>query len=95
MAVYQNPTATSSRYRPVLEVRLSSQGVLLAAGEPRYDTLDQYIEQFAAPLSSLRSIGWWTFADPMMPECRLLVQCAPEPLCDRCQQALDACACAF
>jgi hypothetical protein len=95
MAMYQNPPMPATRYRPILEIKLSIQGALLAAGEPRYDTLDQYIAQFAAPLSSLQGIGWWTFADPIVPECRLLLQCAPELWCDRCQQALEACSCAF
>ena len=97
MELYQETPALSParHYRPVLEVKIASNGALLCATEARYDTLQQYIEQFAAPLSSLRGVGLWTFYDPIGPQCTLLLQCEPEPWCDRCLQALAVCACPF
>jgi hypothetical protein len=83
------------RFKPIQEIRFSTSGVLLSTSEARYDTLQEYIAQFAAPLSSLPGSGLYSFADPLVPECRLLVECAPEPWCERCLQALAACGCAF
>jgi len=98
MAVYQIPVPVSPptrQYRPVREMRIASNGALLAAGEPRYDSLAQYISQFAAPLSQLAGVGWWSFYDPIHPEVTLLLQCEPEAWCERCHQPLNACECPF
>jgi hypothetical protein len=96
MSVYQESTALSSRhYRPVLEVKVGKHGALLCAGKARYDSLQEYVDMFAAPLSSLRGVGLWTFYDPLCPQCTLLLRCEPEPWCARCQRALEACRCPF
>ena len=83
------------QYRPVREVMIARNGALLSAGEPRYDTLQEYIGQFAAPVSQLRGAGLWSFSDPITPECTLLLQCEPEEHCGRCTEALRACECPF
>src|SRR5262245_34745307 len=97
MSVYQESTALSPtrQYRPVLEVKVGKHGALLCAGKARYDTLDEYIGQFAAPLSSFPGVALWSFYDPASPEATLLLQCVPEPWCNRCQRALEACRCLF
>jgi hypothetical protein len=76
-------------------MRIATNGALLAASEARYDTLQEYIQQFAAPLSMLPGMGWWSFYDPLMPDGTLLLHCAREAWCDRCRQPLQACECPF
>jgi hypothetical protein len=97
MLVYQNDTPLSRpvQYTPVREVRMAMNGRLLSAGAPRYDTLQAYIHQFAAPLSTLRGAGLWSFYDPIHPELTLLVECEAEPVCERCTLVLDTCHCPF
>lgn len=92
MAVYQHDRV---QYKPVREVRLDTAGALLSAGVPRYDSLAQYIDQFAAPLSTLQGSGLWSFQDPMAPSLRVLVECEPQDWCGRCDRSLDDCNCAF
>src|SRR5262245_56574530 len=95
---FYNETALVSThpvaYRPTREVRLTKAGQLIAAAAPRYDRLDHYIAMFGAPLSALKGNGLWTFADPIE-QMALLVECEPEPVCERCAAALHVCSCAF
>ena len=98
MAFYQIDAPVSAivlQYRPVREVMIARNGALLSAGGPRYDTLQEYIGQFASPVSMLRGSGLYTFDDPIAPECTLLVQCEPEERCGRCREALHQCECPF
>jgi hypothetical protein len=59
------------------ECRLSPAGLLLAGGNARYDTLEEYRQHVGAPTSSLPGLGYWTFHDPLVPECTLLVRTRP------------------
>jgi hypothetical protein len=95
MSVYQT-TATMSpvHYRPVREVRFTHAGQLIAAAGARYHSLTEYVAQFGAPVSALKGHGLWSFADPIE-HVSLVVECEPEPWCERCQQALPACYCPF
>jgi hypothetical protein len=46
MPLYHNEAALSPvglRYMPRLEVKIASNGALLAASEARYDTLQEYV----------------------------------------------------
>ena len=97
MPAYQEKTALSPtrRDRPTQEIRMARNGALLSAAEARYDTLDEYVIQFGAPMSILRGAGLYTFADPLCPQRTILVQCVLEPCCDRCHQALAECGCPF
>jgi hypothetical protein len=98
MSLYQNSASLSparQHQKPVREIRLHTSGALLSASEARYDTLDAYIQQFAAPLSVLRGAGLWSFQDVLDPSLRLLVQCEDIELCTRCAATLHDCACMF
>jgi hypothetical protein len=83
------------RQVPQREIRLATNGALLAAGEPRYATLAEYVAQFAAPLSQLRGVGLMSFYDPLAPDCTLLLECQPEEWCRRCGDSVDECSCPF
>jgi hypothetical protein len=89
------PMAQAPRYRPVQELRIAGNGVLLCATTARYASLDEFIYQFGAPLSCLPGAGWFMFADPICAELRLLVLAVPEPFCDHCHHSLVDCGCAF
>jgi hypothetical protein len=93
MLAYQN--VIGIRNTPVKEVKLGTNGALLAAGEPRYDSLDDYVCQFGAPLSQLRGSGLYSFYDPVMPEVTILVMTEKEEYCRRCGGPLDVCPCPF
>jgi hypothetical protein len=82
-------------YRPVREVVIATNGALLSAGEPRYETLGEYVDQFAAPLSTLRGQGLWSFYDPIRPACTVLLQCEVEEWCRRCRDVVARCECPF
>jgi hypothetical protein len=82
-------------YRPVREVVIATNGALLSAGEPRYETLGEYVDQFAAPLSTLRGQGLWSFYDLIRPACTVLLQCEVEERCRRCRDAVARCECPF
>jgi hypothetical protein len=87
---------TNVHQRPVREIRLDrATGRLLYAGNPRYDTLAQYIEQLASPLSQLSGAEVWSFYDPVNPNLTLLVECSPIDWCTRCDTSLDDCNCSF
>lgn len=77
------------------EVKMGRNGALLACGEARYDTLDEYVAQMGAPVSQLRGAGLWSFADPCMPEIVILVQTKQEEYCRKCDEPLDVCECPF
>jgi hypothetical protein len=97
MSVYQTRTTASPvHYRPTREIRLDrTTGALLSASAPRYDTLDEYVQQLASPVSQLRGAAVWSFYDPVAPQLTLLVECEPCAWCARCDRSLEACACAF
>jgi hypothetical protein len=84
------------QYKPTREI-LMTHGVLLASSEARYPDLNSYMLQFSAPLSSLcnGTVGLFSFADPLWPERSILLQCTPEPVCERCQATRDECDCRF
>ena len=97
MPVYTSASDITSRpvvYTPVREVRLTKTGALLMAADPRYSDLPQYVDQFGAPLSSLKAQGLWTFADPIA-DVSLLVECEAQPYCERCTELLPTCHCLF
>jgi hypothetical protein len=84
-------------YIPAREVLIARNGALLTSMAARYDTLEEYIEQFAALLSSLKTpgMGIYSFSDPVWQDRTLILHCLPEPCCDRCHNTLHHCACAF
>jgi hypothetical protein len=81
--------------KPVRELLLDTTGLLLSCSGPRYDTLDQYTQQFAGPVSSLPGAGVWVFQDVLSPRLRLVVECSEVDWCVRCHQALTDCSCCF
>jgi hypothetical protein len=91
MPVYQ--TSSHIRYTPRHEIVIARNGALLSRKRARYATLDEYVDQYAAPLSMLS--GMMTFSDPMCPELTLLVQCSRAHLCDQCGETEADCHCAF
>jgi transposase len=66
-----------------------------AAGAPRYESLEEFIQQFGAPRSALPGQGLFSFADPVFPELSLLVLTQPQDCCVRCGLPLDDCSCPF
>jgi hypothetical protein len=96
MSPYHTSAPMSRHQVPVREIRWDNMGRLLLAGPPRYDTLAEYVEQFAAPLSMITGSGLYSFRDPLFPELRLLVEC--EDTADWCETEnvpLADCTCAF
>jgi hypothetical protein len=82
--------------RPVREIRLDrTTGALLYASDPRYDTLAQYLEQLASPVSQLTGAQVWSFYDPLNPQLTVLVECEPIDWCRQCNESLDDCSCSF
>jgi hypothetical protein len=88
-------TSTPLRDKPIQEIIIASNGMLLSTMYARYATLTEYVEQFAAPLSRLKGSALYTFADPMWPGRTLLLRCPPEPLCFRCGYPEAVCECMF
>jgi hypothetical protein len=86
-------TEQPTEEQPTDECRLSPAGLLLAGGKARYDTLEEYRQQLGAPISSLPGLGYWTFPDPLVPECTLLVRTMPRERCADCGHQLDHCEC--
>jgi hypothetical protein len=82
-------------HKPVREICLSTRGELLSCSGPRYDSLDQYVEQFAAPCSALYGAGVFCFQDWIDPRLRILVECTEIDWCGRCDQSLEDCDCRF
>jgi hypothetical protein len=97
MAAYHNETSLSpaTSFQPICELKVSRNGALLMASKPRYNTFDEYVQQMAAPISSLPGAGWLSFADPLMPELMILVQGERVPWCSICDRSLDHCQCPF
>jgi hypothetical protein len=97
MPSYHSVTMSTSvpHWSPTREFIIATTGALIAAGEPRYATLGQYVEQFAAPLSQLAGQGLYSFYDPCLPELTLIVECEAAEVCERCGTVIDACGCSF
>jgi hypothetical protein len=81
--------------RPIREFTMARNGCLLACGLPRHSSMNEYITQFAAPLSSLPAHGLFTFYDPIRPELTIVVEGELMPVCHRCGAVLDDCDCPF
>ena len=81
--------------KPIREFTIAQNGALLTCGWPRYATMDEYVTQFAAPLSSLPAHGLYTFYDPINPQVNIVVEGELQPTCERCSAVLDDCARAF
>jgi hypothetical protein len=64
-------------HHPVQEVTLSRSGAVLAATQARYDTLEDYVQQFGEPSSSLPGVGLWTFGNLLWQAHILLVRTMP------------------
>jgi hypothetical protein len=91
MTSYQ--TSASIRYIPRHEITIASNGALLSRKRARYQTLNEYVDQFAAPLSMLA--GMMSFADPLCPQLTLIVRCSRQHMCTQCGETEAACDCRF
>ena len=94
MPAYQNDAALSRpavAYRPIRETHVTHTGLLVADRPARYQTLDAYLQMFAAPLASIPSAGLYQFSDPLVPSLRIIVHCEPVELCEFCHRPLSDC----
>jgi hypothetical protein len=83
------------RVKPTREVIFNSNGLLLSCGRPRYESYQEYVDQFCRPVSSLPSSGIHCFHDVLRPSIRIMIECTEIDWCRRCNQSLDECSCMF